>query len=105
MMQNTSTHYNVQSWSIGPNIAFAKPANQGPDTYSGHSGLLRMIAGNAVDGNTSNVNDGRCSHTTQGNMSQPAWWQVDLNGVYRITGVKIFNRERTCEFNTVLHTF
>jgi len=50
----------------------------------------------AVDGNTSTKDDGAtCAHTTQGNVSHPAWWQVDLGTTYRITGIKIINRQKS----------
>ena len=74
----------------GPNIALGKTATQGPYNYGNMT-----IAGLAVDGNLAVSNNGAtCAHTTQGNTSYRAWWQVDLGDAYRITGIKIINRER-----------
>jgi len=73
------------SFLSGPNIALGKTATQGP-------GSLNPMQGPhlAVDGN--NVTVEVCSHTTQGTVQQPAWWQVDLGDAYRITGIKINNQ-------------
>jgi len=76
------------TFTQGPNIALGKNAAQGPDTFSS------MWAGNAVNDVTFNDNIERCAHTTQGNTTYRAWWQVDLGDAYRITGIKIFNRKR-----------
>ena len=74
---------------LGTNIALNKSATQGPGIYAGQT------ADKAVDGNTTNKNDGRCAHTTEGNTTTRAWWQVDLGDTYRITGVKIYNRDKS----------
>lgn len=72
----------------GPNIAFEKPASQGPGTY------LTMAAGNAVNNKTNDIDQGNiCSHTTNGSITNPAWWQVDLRDTYRLTGIRIYNRK------------
>ena len=76
------------TFTQGPNIAFGKTATQGPDT------LLTMVAGNAVNNITLDEDRGTCAHTTEKNTANPAWWQVDLGDAYRITGIKIFNRQR-----------
>ena len=73
---------------LGPNIALNKSATQGPGTENS------MTADKAVNNDTTNNNDGRCTHTTKGTTSNPAWWQVDLGDTYRITGIKIYNRDR-----------
>jgi len=53
------------------------------------------VAANAVDGNLTMFADERtCAHTTEGTATAPAWWQVDLGDGYRITGIKIYNRQR-----------
>jgi len=50
-------------------------------------------ASKAVDGNTSDhVAGDMCAHTVWGN---PAWWRVDLEAKYSITGIKIYNRNQT----------
>jgi len=75
----------------GPNIALGKDAEQGPGNYDSV-----QVVGQAVDGDLSTVNDGRaCAHTTLGTTTSPAWWQVDLGDTYRITGIKIYNRNRS----------
>jgi len=67
-----------------------KPAWQSPDTYNAGS------ASKAVDGNTSDHNVGdMCAHTAMGTPSNPAWWRVDLEAKYSITGIKIYNRNQT----------
>jgi len=74
----------------GPNIAHRKTAAQGPADLEEFT-----VAGLAVDGNLAVSNkEETCAHTTQGNTSYRAWWQVDLGDAYRITGIKIINRER-----------
>ena len=53
----------------------------------------------AVDGvkeNSWNVTD--CANTDQGNMTDRAWWTVDLGDEYRVTGIKIFNRDKQRKF-------
>mmetsp|Transcript_63028 Transcript_63028/g.74551 ORF Transcript_63028/g.74551 Transcript_63028/m.74551 type:complete len:271 (-) Transcript_63028:213-1025(-) len=62
------------------NIALKKPAAQISD-YKPSDG-----AGNAVDGNRSGDN---FSHT---NGECNGWWQVDLQGVYSVEDIIIFNR-------------
>jgi len=50
----------------------------------------------AVDGNTSDdVAGDMCAHTSRGTPSNPAWWRVDLEAKYSITGIKIYNRNQT----------
>ena len=74
----------------GPNIAFGKSASQGPGTF------VNMTADNAVNNETNDINNGDpriCSHTTWGSTTIPAWWQVDLDDTYRLTGIRIYNRQ------------
>ena len=72
----------------GPNLACGKNATQGPRSRSDSEGPQL-----AVDGNLKTSNDGAtCTHTTNGSVEQPAWWQVDLGDAYRITGIVIYNR-------------
>ena len=67
-------------------------AVQGPSTREAGSAVK------AVDGDNSTTNDGRtCAHTTEGTKESPAWWQVDLGDTYRITGIRIINRDRSCK--------
>jgi len=71
----------------GPNIAFGKSASQGPGTF------MNMTADNAVNNETNDNGDPRiCSHTTWGSTTSPAWWQVDFDDTYRLTGIRIYNR-------------
>ena len=63
-----------------------KPASQFPDTY------LKGSATKAVDGSTGDsVYRGMCAHTDWGN---PAWWRVDLEANYNLTGIQIYNRNK-----------
>jgi len=71
---------------LGPNVARGKTATQGPGTYQNQSPYR------AVDGET-DYSQIHCSHTTKGNTDNPAWWQVDLGDTYRITGIRIYNRD------------
>lgn len=52
-------------------------------------------AGKAVDGNTDgNYNNGSVTHTNQG--ANP-WWEVDLEDVYDVTTIKLYNRTDCCK--------
>jgi len=53
-----------------------------------------MVAGNAVNNVTYDNDQGTCAQTTEGNTTNPAWWQVDLGDTYLITGINIFNRQK-----------
>jgi len=69
-----------------------KPAEQFPYTLHGGS------ASKAVDGNTSdNVVGEMCAHTYSGTPSNPAWWTVDLKAYFKLTGIKIYNRNKAGE--------
>jgi len=53
----------------------------------------------AVDGVTEHSGRGGvCAHTEQGNVTDRAWWTVDLGDEYRVTGIKIFNRNQQRKF-------
>jgi len=72
-------------------VALGKRTAQGPDTY--HS---LATADKAVDGNISDsVDSGSCAYTTYSNYS---WWKVDLGRPYLLSGIKIYNRERSSNF-------
>jgi len=87
----TCHSFTVVNCLTGPNIALGKNATQGPGNYDNV-----QLAERAVDGNLSTVNDGRtCTHTTKGTTTSPAWWQVDLEDAYRVTGIKIYNRNKS----------
>ena len=70
-------------------MAFGKTATQGPDDYKDG-----MVAGNAVNNITLDENKATCAQTTLGTSDDPAWWQVDLEDTYHITGIKIYNRQK-----------
>ena len=69
-----------------------RPAWQSPDTYNPGS------ASKAVDRNTSDHNVGdMCAHTNRGSQNEPAWWTVDLEANYSLTGITIYNRNKESE--------
>jgi len=73
------------------NVALGKPTSQS-GTLGWSSGAY--LASRAVDGNTDGkMHSGSCTHTLQ---SQPVWWEVDLQDIYRVDTVKIFNRIDCC---------
>jgi len=72
----------------GQNIALGKPASQFPGRW------YISNADNAVDGHiSSDVEEGRCAHTSI-DSQEPGWWMVDLVDVYKLIGIKIYNRNR-----------
>ncbi|XP_050400827.1 multiple epidermal growth factor-like domains protein 10 [Patella vulgata] len=73
-----------------PNVALGKPTNQS-STYF-HVGLkFSSVASLAVDGNTSSVFETMsCSHTVE---DVSGWWCVDLQQIYDVERIKIFNRD------------
>lgn len=76
--------YAVYSMAEGCNIALNKVAKQGPKDF------LNQTAGLAVDGNISqNADAGLCAHT---NGTGTAWWSVDFNGSYFLSGIRIIRR-------------
>jgi parallel beta-helix repeat protein len=69
------------------NLAFLKPTIQ--SSYQ-----FWTTGAEAVDGNTDGMSgNGSVTHTDYEN--QP-WWQVDLQGLYNITRVNIYNRTDCC---------
>ncbi|XP_055956473.1 multiple epidermal growth factor-like domains protein 10, partial [Patella vulgata] len=74
------------------NVAYNKPTNQS-STYVGFSGDTRSLPSHAVDGNTDNHWEGEhCTHTADNTGSD--WWCVDLQQIYNIDSIKLFNRDR-----------
>ncbi len=70
------------------NIAQGKPATQSSNLNGTY------LAPNAVDGNTDgNILNLSTSHT---NNELQAWWQVDLQGVYFIDTITLWNRTDCC---------
>ena len=84
----TDIDFNI-GWLLLGNMAYGKPAIQGPDTYGDYN------ASRAVDGNLDpEINaGGSCAHPFRRNKhSATAWWQVDLLQSYVTIGVNITNR-------------
>lgn len=75
------------------NIALHKPARQSSD-YVDYSG-----ASNAVDGNTYGYWTGRGTTITHTLGEIGPWWEVDLENVYEIQEIKIWNRVDPCCWN------
>lgn len=68
-------------------LALDKPAKQST-TY------LKLSANFAVDGNNgTDIRVDKCSCTNIDDLHP--WWSVDLQAVYNISSVRIFNRGRT----------
>jgi len=73
----------------GPNIARNKPTVQYPGV------LGKGEAFRAVDGNTDySLNALICAYTDWNISDTKAWWKVDIGDEYKITGIKIYNRDR-----------
>lgn len=65
-------------------LALRKPAHQS-------SNFRHFTADNAVDGNYgTDIQKDTCTHTESNDHSP--WWMVDLQTVYSVTSVRIFNR-------------
>ena len=76
------------SFIIAGNVAYGKPATQGPNTYGDYD------ASRAVDGNVNqDLSAGSCAHPLD-NTGSPdtAWWEVDLGDEYVIQSVTIYDR-------------
>lgn len=58
-----------------------KDKNSSQSSY--YTDIIHYISNRAYDGNTST-----CSHTLQLNNS---WWRIDLQGVYSISSISIYN--------------
>ncbi|MGJ8653615.1 MAG: discoidin domain-containing protein [Opitutaceae bacterium] len=79
----TSNSISTQNWDILDNLAFFGTATQSSDDYD-------TLASFAIDQNTSgDFGDGSVTHTN--NEAQP-WWQLDLEGTFDISEIKIWNR-------------
>jgi len=77
---------NVDSGSI--NVAYGKKAKQSSTFQSAAASL-------AVDGNSDgNYWNGSVSRTNDHESS--AWWEIDLQGVYNINQIKVWNRTDCC---------
>jgi len=87
------TKYKQHQYFTGPNIAIGKPTDQYPGVLD--NGTPEKAV-DGVKGNSWNATD--CAHTQQGNMTDRAWWTVDLGDEYRVTGIKIFNRDKKRKF-------
>ena len=79
----------------GPNIALNKVTEQHPGVYA------TGTSDKAVDGKTGKpmtytINE--CSHTDWNTSTPEAWWRVDLGDTYRLTGIKIYNRDQARMF-------
>ncbi len=73
--------------STPSNLALGKPTSQSSTGFGG-------AAARAVDGNTNGVfSNNSVTHTN--NESQP-WWEVDLEAVYSIDEIEIWNRTDCC---------
>jgi len=74
----------------GPNIALYKMTEQ----YPGY--IKRGTSYNAVNGNTTNSGlNNLCAQTDWNNTgATEAWWRVDLGDTFKLTGIKIYNRDR-----------
>ncbi|KAL3868045.1 hypothetical protein ACJMK2_040884, partial [Sinanodonta woodiana] len=77
------------------NVALGKPANQS-STYIGNSHWsdtdgFPYDASLAVDGKVeTNFHNNSCSNTAAGKSS--AWWELDLENLYFITTITIYQR-------------
>jgi len=79
----------------GPNIALNKVTEQHPGDYD------IGTSDKAVDGNTGDPNSFTilvCAHTDWNASTTEAWWRVDLGDTYRLTGIKIYNRDQARMF-------
>ena len=70
----------------GPNIAIGKPATQSSVSRFSRNPQVRLDAAGAVNGL---VTGSFGFHT---GLDSPPWWMVDLEAVYRIAEIWVFNR-------------
>lgn len=78
-----STNVTTQTWDVTDNLAFLGTATMSSNAYD-------TIASIATDQNTDGVfGNGSVTHTN--NEAQP-WWRIDLEGLYDISEIKIWNR-------------
>ncbi len=79
------------------NLALGKPAAQ--SSVSSWGGLPEL----AVDGNTDGIwVNGSVMHT---NSESEPWWQVDLEGIYDISQIALWNRVEDAQRTTNLYVF
>ena len=65
-------------------------SQDGTATQSSGSGPAKR----AVDGDTDQIwSGGSCMHTSANIGAKEAWWNVDLNTLYRIENITIWNRD------------
>ncbi|XP_055956407.1 multiple epidermal growth factor-like domains protein 10 [Patella vulgata] len=75
------------------NVAYNKPTKQSSTYTEENVKDTISLAYHAVDGNTDNHwEDGHCTHTADNTGSD--WWCVDLQQIYNIDSIKLFNRDR-----------
>ncbi|MCH2135189.1 MAG: HEAT repeat domain-containing protein [Phycisphaerales bacterium] len=80
----TLTLPEVEVLSGGSNVALNKPAQQSSTSWGG-------TAEKAVDGNADGrYGAGSSTHSNEGEDSP--WWEVDLEQVYPLEGVRVYNR-------------
>lgn len=83
----------VAGSSSDPNVALGKPAFESSSTDDPHNFLSPASA--AVDGNRDgNFGDG--SVTENGTPDSNAYWYVNLQGSYQISGIQIWGRTDCC---------
>jgi len=79
--------------SIGLNIAYNKSTEQYPGNYGGGT------SEKAVDGHKKySFAADDCVHTNWYTSTTEAWWRVDLGDTYKLTGIKIYNRDQARMF-------
>jgi hypothetical protein len=92
---NTSTSSTVPSQPRGPiiNLALHKPATQSS-----------VYTGTGIDQGPQFGDDGIIESQPRDpyllvitNADDPSWWQVDLQGVYTLTQLKLYNRKACCQ--------
>ncbi|XP_055956524.1 multiple epidermal growth factor-like domains protein 10 isoform X2 [Patella vulgata] len=73
-------------------IATRRPTNQSSTYNDSRLPFNYSHSRNAVDRNIDNhCENGHCSHTQD---DKPIWWCVDLQGIYNINSMTIYNRNR-----------
>ena len=96
---------NIVFYISGTNIALGKPTQQGPydycETYNPwrvcrqwESDTCTRCFGSdlAVDGNTNRYfGQGSCAHTNTDTKSTPVSWSVNLEGLYYLLGINVYN--------------
>lgn len=83
--------FNFFSYAHSQNVALGKNATQS-GTYAGR------VAGRAVDGVASSIDNELYCSTAESNSNQTVWWQVDLANLYAVSSVEIFNTDDAEEY-------